>query len=140
MLQRAREGQVPENNMVEIDEKTPQRLVRTQRPFPTVSELQLWEDGVSTRPRRLDAVARPHESSGPLECTERRFAIVYVPHRKKWVQKRVKDRAKADRHYREYYLTEQEAFQVLATWLAFSKQRRLLRRRDGTNAPRVARR
>ena len=57
------------------------------------------------------------------------FAIVYVPHRKKWVQKRVKDRAKADRHYREYYLTEQEGAKCFATWRAFSKQRRLLRRR-----------
>ena len=27
----------------------------TQRPFPNVSELQLWEDGVSTTPRRRDA-------------------------------------------------------------------------------------
>jgi hypothetical protein len=52
-----------------------------------------------------------------------------VPRRKKWVQKRVRDRAKADRHYREYYLTEQEGAKCFATWLAFSKQRRLLRRR-----------
>ena len=28
----------------------------TQRPFPTGSELQLWEDGVFTRSRRCDAV------------------------------------------------------------------------------------
>ena len=52
-----------------------------------------------------------------------------MPRRKKWVQKRVRDRAKADRHYREYYLTEQEGAKCFATWLAFSKQRRLLRRR-----------
>ena len=74
------------------------------------------------RPRRLDAVdAAVREST--------RFATVSVPHRKKWVQKRVKDRAKADRHYREYYLTEQEGAKCFATWLSFSKQRRLLRRR-----------
>ena len=29
----------------------------TQRPFPNVSELQLWEDGVSTISRHRDAVA-----------------------------------------------------------------------------------
>ena len=30
--------------------------VLTQRLFPTVSELQLWEDGVGAMPRRRDAV------------------------------------------------------------------------------------
>ena len=57
MLQRAREGEVFENNMVEINEEAaPQRLVLTQRLFPNVSELQVRVDGVSMRPRRLDAV------------------------------------------------------------------------------------
>ena len=41
----------------------------------------------------------------------------------------MRDRAKADRHYREYYLTELQGSKCFATWLAFSKQRRLLRRR-----------
>ena len=31
-------------------------LVLTRRPFPTVSELQLWEDGVGAMPHRLDGV------------------------------------------------------------------------------------
>ena len=44
---------------------------------------------------------------------------------KKWVQKRVRDRAKADRHYREYYLTEQEGLKCFSTWLLFARQRRL---------------
>ena len=36
----------------------------TQRPFPNVSELQLWEDGVSTISRRRDAV----DVSAPRRC------------------------------------------------------------------------
>ena len=43
--------------MAQAHEKTaPQRLVLTRRPFPNVSELQVRVDGVSMRPRRLDAV------------------------------------------------------------------------------------
>ena len=57
MLQRAREGEVPENYLVEIDEEAaPQRVVLTQRLFPNVSELQVCVAGVSMRPRRRDAV------------------------------------------------------------------------------------
>ena len=67
------------------------------------------------RPRRLDAVdAAVRESTRPV----RERATVSVPHRKKWVQKRVRDRAKADRHYREYYLTELQGSKCFATWLA----------------------
>ena len=36
----------------------------TQRPFPNVSELQLWEDGVSTISRRRDAA----DVSVPRRC------------------------------------------------------------------------
>ena len=88
--------------MVEIDEeKAPQRVVRTRRLFPRFSELQGRVDGVS-----IDATAAP--STWPIRVSQAHrdsLATVSVPHRKKWVQKR-EDRAKADRHYREYYLTD----------------------------------
>ena len=59
MLQRAREGQVPQDYMVEIDEEAaPQRLVLTQRLFPNVSELQGHLDGVAAMPHRLDALEK----------------------------------------------------------------------------------
>ena len=42
--------------LIEIPGMDLDALVLTQRPFPTVSELQLWEDGVSTISRHRDAI------------------------------------------------------------------------------------
>ena len=53
-------------------------LVLTQRLFPNVSELQLWEDGVSTISRRRDAV-----DVAVREAARRQFRDGVVPRRTK---------------------------------------------------------
>ena len=47
---------------------------------------------------------------------------------RRWVSKRVKDRAKADRFHREFYLLEREGSKAMTCWRAFALQRRRLRR------------
>ena len=59
---RVRDGLVPRRSPGQLENGLPENgrrqvePVLTQCEFPSISQLELWDDGVVTRPHRLDAV------------------------------------------------------------------------------------
>ena len=64
-------------------EETTTLAVLTRRPFPKFSELQLWEDGVSTMSRHRDAVDGAVRASTRLAREPRQFRDGMIPRRRR---------------------------------------------------------
>ena len=51
-------------------------MVLTQRPFPSISQLELWEDGVSASRERAAAVSRRYPSNAGRDDGRVQFVVV----------------------------------------------------------------